>query len=64
MLGIIGLALTAIGTITAIVNPKIGAVWAGDDTARKERRLQARYYVGISMIVVGTIIQIIAALND
>lgn len=59
MLTIIGLTLTAFGTILAIVRPQIAARWGGDDTQRKERLLQWRYYTGISLIVIGTIAQII-----
>lgn len=61
MLSIFGMALTALGTILAIVHPSIGADWAGEDTDKHELRLRMRYYVGITMIVVGTIMQMLEA---
>ena len=56
--GVVGMALTALGTILAIVHPSIGAVWSGGDTKRKELTLQIRYYIGILLILIGTAIQI------
>lgn len=61
MLAISGLALTALGTILAIVHPSIGAKWASKRTQEQERRLRLRYYSGISLIIIGTIMQIVAA---
>ena len=60
-LSTIGQGLSGFGTILAIVNPTIGAIWSNDDTNRQERFLQARYYFGTFMIVVGTIIQMTSA---
>jgi hypothetical protein len=60
MLAVVGLALTAVGTILAIAPPVIGAAWATKDDADKERVARARYYTGISLIVIGTVVQIVA----
>jgi hypothetical protein len=52
-----GMALTALATILAIVHPQIGARWASKETYPRERILQARYYVGVALIVIGTLMQ-------
>ena len=62
MLGMGGLAMTAAGTILAIVHPQIGAVWAGGETEKSENKLRIRYYTGISLIVVGTVAQMLSYL--
>jgi hypothetical protein len=59
MLGVIGMVLTAIGTILAIVHPTIAARFGDEDTIKREHRLQTRYYLGISFIVIGTLMQVV-----
>lgn len=60
MLAVVGMGLTGFGTILAIVHPTIGARWASDDTRRREWDLRYRYYIGVALIIVGTILQVVA----
>ena len=57
-IGMVGPALTALGTVLAIIRPTIAGRWGGEDTPRQERRLQARYFTGIALIVIGTVLQL------
>lgn len=59
MLTIWALGLTAAGTILAISPPTLGAPWADEETPQKEKLRRIPYYLGISMIVLGTAIQMI-----
>ena len=62
MLSVIGLSITALGTVLAIVHPHIGGRFSGKRSRRKEKWLRLRYYIGITMIIVGTALQIVYAL--
>ena len=44
MISVVGIGLTAFGTVLAIVHPTIGARRKRAETDRRERRVQVRYY--------------------
>ena len=59
-LNTIGLVLVAIGIIGGIFRPTIGAMWASDETERREWWLARRYYASIGLVMIGTLLQIVS----
>jgi len=64
VLGLIGTILTGVGTVVAIIHPSVGAQWAGEHTERKEWWIRRRYYTGIAIIIIGTVMQVVATLQS
>ena len=54
---VVGLILTAFDVTIAIETPTIAGRFAGPDTASQEYWLAVRYYVGISLVLIGTAMQ-------
>lgn len=47
---------STLGTVLAIVHPRVGAQWADADDDIREMVLHARYYGGLAMIFAGVVI--------
>ena len=58
---VVGLAMTPTGVVLAFHLPVIGAPWAGPETEAQERRVQARVWVGLVLVLAGRALQMYAA---
>jgi hypothetical protein len=58
---VVGLVLTAVGVIVGLRAPKVTAVWAGPRADAENRRLAWRCGLSVTLIIVGTLLQITAA---
>lgn len=58
---VIGLILTAFGVVLGLSAPRVTAVWGGPETEKQDRILRWRYAFSILLILVGTVLQAIAA---
>ena len=59
---IAGMVFVAAGIVLGIFVPKVTAVYGGDETDSIEYRNKVRYYASISLVLIGTFMQIVANL--